>query len=97
MTVENAKATSRVEAIRPGTGEVTPLGQGVSFRELVSGACTAIGFSTGIVTIEGGAVVLRDSEGKVLKFVGTTTDIDDQKRTEEALRQAQGDLRVSTG
>jgi PAS domain S-box-containing protein len=38
------------------------------------------------------AVALRDSEGKVLKFVGTTTDIDDQKRTEEALRQAQGDL-----
>ena len=38
------------------------------------------------------AVVLRDSEGNVLKFVGTTTDIDDQKRTEEALRQAQADL-----
>jgi PAS domain S-box-containing protein len=38
------------------------------------------------------AVILRDVEGKVLKFVGTTTDIDDQKRTEEALRQAQGDL-----
>ena len=38
------------------------------------------------------AVVLRDSEGKVLGFVGTTTDIDNQKRTEEALRQAQGDL-----
>jgi PAS domain S-box-containing protein len=38
------------------------------------------------------AVVLRDAEGKVLKFVGTTTDIDDQKHTEEALRQAQGDL-----
>ena len=38
------------------------------------------------------AVVLRDAEGKVLKFVGTTTDIDDQKRTEEALRQAQSDL-----
>jgi PAS domain S-box-containing protein len=35
------------------------------------------------------AVALRDSEGKVLKFVGTTTDIDDQKRVEEALRQAQ--------
>ena len=34
------------------------------------------------------AVVLRDAEGKVLKFVGTTTDIDDQKRAEEALRQA---------
>jgi PAS domain S-box-containing protein len=38
------------------------------------------------------AVPLRDADGNVLKFVGTTTDIDDQKRTEEALRQAQGDL-----
>jgi PAS domain S-box-containing protein len=38
------------------------------------------------------AVVLRDAEGRVLKFIGTTTDIDDQKRTEEALRQAQSDL-----
>ena len=38
------------------------------------------------------AVVLRGAEGKILKFIGTTTDIDDQKRTEEALRQAQGDL-----
>lgn len=38
------------------------------------------------------AVVLRDSAGKVLRFVGTTTDIDDQKRIEAALRQAQGDL-----
>ena len=38
------------------------------------------------------AVVLRDAEGKVLKFVGTTTDIDDQKRTGEALRQAQAEL-----
>jgi PAS domain S-box-containing protein len=38
------------------------------------------------------AVVLRDSDGKVLKFVGTTTDIDDQKRNEEALRQAQAEL-----
>jgi PAS domain S-box-containing protein len=38
------------------------------------------------------AVVLHDSDGKAIKFVGTTTDIDDQKRTEEALRLAQGDL-----
>jgi len=38
------------------------------------------------------AVALRDSEGKVIKFVGTTTDIDDQKRIEETLRQAQRDL-----
>jgi PAS domain S-box-containing protein len=38
------------------------------------------------------AVVLRDAEGKVLRFVGTTTDIDDQKRAEEALRQAVAEL-----
>jgi PAS domain S-box-containing protein len=38
------------------------------------------------------AVVLRDPEGKVIKFVGTTTDIDEQKRTEEALRHVQADL-----
>jgi PAS domain S-box-containing protein len=38
------------------------------------------------------AVALRDSEGGVRRFIGTTTDIDDQKRTEEALRQSQGDL-----
>jgi len=39
------------------------------------------------------AVVSRDAEGKVLKFVGTTTDIDDQKRAEEALRASEGNLR----
>jgi PAS domain S-box-containing protein len=38
------------------------------------------------------AVPLRDAEGRVLKFVGTTTDIDDQKRAEEALRLAQAEL-----
>jgi PAS domain S-box-containing protein len=38
------------------------------------------------------AVVLRDAEGKALKFVGTTTDIENQKRAEETLRQAQSDL-----
>src|SRR5580698_873084 len=39
------------------------------------------------------AVVLRDAEGKVLKFVGTTTDIDDQKLAEEALRASETNLR----
>gem|GEM_PF-2561096 len=38
------------------------------------------------------AVALRDAQGKVLRFVGTTTDIHDQKCIEEALRQAQSDL-----
>ena len=39
------------------------------------------------------AVVLRDADGKVLKFVGTTTDIDDQKRAQEELRASEGKLR----
>jgi PAS domain S-box-containing protein len=39
------------------------------------------------------AVVLRDAERRVLRFVGTTTDIDDQKRTEEALRQTERKFR----
>ena len=48
------------------------------------------------------AVVLRDAEGKVLKFVGTTTDIDDQKRAEEELQRkeaflADGQRLSSTG
>jgi PAS domain S-box-containing protein len=38
------------------------------------------------------AAVLRDAEGKVLKFVGTTTDIDDQKRAQEALRESEQSL-----
>ena len=38
------------------------------------------------------AVVLRDAEGKVLKFVGTTTDIDDQKRAQEALSSLRSEL-----
>src|SRR5580698_1811333 len=33
------------------------------------------------------AVPLHDAQGNVIKFVGTTTDIDDQKRTEEALAE----------
>jgi PAS domain S-box-containing protein len=42
------------------------------------------------------AVVLRDAEGKVLKFVGTTTDIDDQKRAEEEVRENELRLREMT-
>jgi PAS domain S-box-containing protein len=38
------------------------------------------------------AVVLRDAEGKVLKFVGTTTDIDERKRAEEELRRSEAFL-----
>jgi PAS domain S-box-containing protein len=39
------------------------------------------------------AVVLRDAEGKVIKFVGTTTDIDDQKRAQEEVRASEANLR----
>ena len=39
------------------------------------------------------SVALRDAEGKVLKFVGTTTDIDDQKRAEEKIRQSEKEAR----
>jgi len=39
------------------------------------------------------AVALRDAEGKVIKFVGTTTDIDDQKRAQEVLRASETNLR----
>src|SRR5580658_8113723 len=39
------------------------------------------------------AVVLRDAEGRVIKFVGTTTDIDDQKRAEEKIRQSEKEAR----
>ena len=39
------------------------------------------------------AVVLRDAEGRVLKFAGTTTDIDDQKRAEEKIRQSEKEAR----
>jgi len=34
MTIENAKAALRVEAIRTRNGEATSLGPGVSFREM---------------------------------------------------------------
>ena len=40
------------------------------------------------------AVPLRDAEGKVLKFVGTTTDIDNQKRAEEKLRESEYESRL---
>jgi hypothetical protein len=40
-------------------------------------------------------VVLRDAEGNIVKFVGTTTDIDDQKRADEKVRQSEAVLAES--
>lgn len=41
------------------------------------------------------AVVLRDAEGRVLKFVGTTTDIENQKHAEEAARESEYEARLT--
>jgi PAS domain S-box-containing protein len=38
------------------------------------------------------AVPLRDDTGKIVKWYGTSADIEDQKRAEETLRKAQADL-----
>ena len=40
------------------------------------------------------AVPLRDAEGKVLRFVGTSTDIEDLKRSQENLRRAEEKTRL---
>jgi PAS domain S-box-containing protein len=37
---------------------------------------------------------VRDDTGQIVKWFGTSTDIDDQKRVEEALRQSQGHIRA---
>jgi PAS domain S-box-containing protein len=46
----------------------------------------------------GRALPLRDAEGQILQWVGTATDIDEQKRAEAALLQVQAELenRVAT-
>ncbi len=38
---------------------------------------------------------LLDADGRVLRWYGTRTDIEDRKRAEEALRKAQADLAMS--
>ena len=38
------------------------------------------------------ALPVRDGEGQIAKWFGTSTDIDDQKQTEEALRRSNQDL-----
>jgi len=40
------------------------------------------------------AMPYKDAQGTILKWFGTSTDIDDQKRTEEALRQSQARIRA---
>ncbi len=42
----------------------------------------------------GRSLPLRDGEGRVVKWVGTATDVDDQKRAEEALRRREGEYRL---
>ena len=79
--------------LRIGRWQPRAFGRGYARERVLRSKPGLSALRTGpIAGIYSQAVVLRDAEGKVLKFVGTTTDIDDQKRTEEALRQAQGDL-----
>jgi quercetin dioxygenase-like cupin family protein len=54
MTTENSRADLRRESIHSGTGTgtETPAGPAVSFREFVSAACSARGFSTGTATFQ---------------------------------------------
>src|SRR6202023_534567 len=40
------------------------------------------------------AMPVRDETGQIVKWFGTSTDIDEQKRTEEALRQSQARVRA---
>ena len=40
------------------------------------------------------AVALRDAEGKILRFVGTSTDIEDVKQSQENLRRAEEKTRL---
>src|SRR5260221_451844 len=44
----------------------------------------------------GRAMPVRDEAGQIVKWFGTNTDIDDQKRIEEALRQSQARIRALT-
>ena len=82
---------------------VHPEDRGSASRIFWEGICTGQGFAFETRSLRASdgayrwhfqqAVVLRDAEGKVLKFVGTTTDIDDQKRAEEELRGSETNLR----
>jgi PAS domain S-box-containing protein len=40
------------------------------------------------------AIALRDSDGKIIKFVGTSTDIEDLKQSQEELRRAEERTRL---
>jgi quercetin dioxygenase-like cupin family protein len=56
MAIEKQTKDPRVESIRPGNGEAVSLGRGLWFREFVSQACAAEGFSTGTTTFSPGAL-----------------------------------------
>jgi quercetin dioxygenase-like cupin family protein len=56
-TTGNSKADLRIESIHSAAGEETSAGSGVSFREFVSAACNARGFSTGTATFRPGSLL----------------------------------------
>ena len=64
MVIETQSAgAAQTESIRPGNRAASSLGAGVWLREFVSGACGALGFSTGTATLESGAVLPYHKHG----------------------------------
>jgi putative monooxygenase len=52
MTTETSTADLRKESVHSGAGEATSPAPGLLFRQFVSSACAAKGFSTGTLTID---------------------------------------------
>lgn len=64
MVIEiRAAHRSRTESIHPGGAKASCLSAGVWIREFASGACGAVGFSTGTATLEPGAVLPYHKHG----------------------------------
>ncbi len=58
MAIETkGRGAARAESIHPGGAKPSSLGGGVWIREFASGACGAVGFSTGTATLEPGAIL----------------------------------------
>jgi quercetin dioxygenase-like cupin family protein len=58
MTAETEHVRkARTESVRAGAGDISSMAAGISFREFVSSACGASGFSTGTATFEPVAVL----------------------------------------
>jgi PAS domain S-box-containing protein len=83
---------------------VHPQDRESAFRSFWDGIRSGLGFTmeTRFRRVQDGtyrwhlnrAVALRDTEGKILRFVGTSTDIEDVKQSQENLRRAEEKTRL---